>query len=132
MAAWDEEHPSQFNEQTHAKTAVNTRRCEDDDQFKELYGFAFKFAKETDQKCVPMDRLYMFRREKNYQGDPYCMFFFPRELAEERYSGAEVRVTRARTEVIIRATGSRREGTLCVRELTSPIYERGKLPREPR
>ncbi|KAJ3030245.1 DCN1-like protein 4 [Rhizophlyctis rosea] len=28
---------------------------DDDDQFKELYDFAFKFAKETDQKCVPID-----------------------------------------------------------------------------
>ncbi|CAJ0909944.1 7273_t:CDS:1, partial [Entrophospora sp. SA101] len=30
--------------------------------------------------------------------------FFTRELAEEGYSGVEVRVTPARTEIIIRAT----------------------------
>jgi len=53
--------------------------------------------------------------------------FFTRELAEEGYSGCEVRVTPARTEIIIRATQTQEvlgEKGRRIRELTSVIQKR--------
>ena len=52
---------------------------------------------------------------------------FTRELAEEGYSGVEVRVTPARTEIIIRATRTQNvlgEKGRRIRELTSVIQKR--------
>ncbi|KAL5640469.1 hypothetical protein ACGC1H_007649 [Rhizoctonia solani] len=57
--------------------------------------------------------------------------FFMRELAEEGYSGCEVRVTHARTEIIIRATRTQDvlgEKGRRIRELTSLIQKRFKFP----
>jgi len=57
--------------------------------------------------------------------------FFTRELAEEGYSGCEVRVTHARTEIIIRATHTREvlgEKGRRIRELTALIQKRFKFP----
>ncbi|CCO35698.1 40S ribosomal protein S3-1 [Rhizoctonia solani AG-1 IB] len=57
--------------------------------------------------------------------------FFTRELAEEGYSGCEVRVTHARTEIIIRATRTQDvlgEKGRRIRELTSLIQKRFKFP----
>merc|ERR1712087_153153 len=58
---------------------------------------------------------------------------FARELAEEGYSGVEVRVTPSRTEIIIRAT--RTKDVLGVkgrriRELTSVVQKRFKFPED--
>jgi len=53
--------------------------------------------------------------------------FFTRELAEEGYSGCEVRVTPARTEIIIRATQTQEvlgEKGRRIRELTALIQKR--------
>lgn len=53
--------------------------------------------------------------------------FFTRELAEEGYSGVEVRVTPARTEIIIRATRTQQvlgEKGRRIRELTSLVQKR--------
>ncbi|CAG8597848.1 5934_t:CDS:2 [Paraglomus occultum] len=57
--------------------------------------------------------------------------FFTRELAEEGYSGVEVRVTPARTEIIIRATHTQEvlgERGRRIRELTALIQKRFKFP----
>jgi small subunit ribosomal protein S3e len=57
--------------------------------------------------------------------------FFTRELAEEGYSGCEVRVTHARTEIIIRATHTQEvlgEKGRRIRELTSLVQKRFKFP----
>jgi len=57
--------------------------------------------------------------------------FFTRELAEEGYSGCDVRVTHARTEVIIRATHTQEvlgEKGRRVRELTALVQKRFKFP----
>ncbi|CAJ0629989.1 11288_t:CDS:2 [Entrophospora sp. SA101] len=57
--------------------------------------------------------------------------FFTRELAEEGYSGVEVRVTPARTEIIIRATHTQDvlgEKGRRIRELTALIQKRFKFP----
>ncbi|POW12333.1 hypothetical protein PSHT_06730 [Puccinia striiformis] len=57
--------------------------------------------------------------------------FFTRELAEEGYSGCEVRVTHARTEVIIRATHTQEvlgQKGRRIRELTSLVQKRFKFP----
>ncbi|CAG8580783.1 13705_t:CDS:2 [Acaulospora morrowiae] len=57
--------------------------------------------------------------------------FFTRELAEEGYSGVEVRVTPARTEIIIRATHTQEvlgEKGRRIRELTALIQKRFKFP----
>jgi len=57
--------------------------------------------------------------------------FFMRELAEEGYSGCEVRVTHARTEIIIRATHTQEvlgEKGRRIRELTSLVQKRFKFP----
>jgi len=57
--------------------------------------------------------------------------FFTRELAEEGYSGCDVRVTHARTEIIIRATHTREvlgEKGRRIRELTALIQKRFKFP----
>lgn len=57
--------------------------------------------------------------------------FFRRELAEEGYSGVEVRVTPSRTEIIIRATHTQAvlgEKGRRIRELTSLIQKRFKFP----
>ncbi|KAG9296198.1 hypothetical protein G9A89_014790 [Geosiphon pyriformis] len=57
--------------------------------------------------------------------------FFTRELAEEGYSGVEVRVTPARTELIIRATHTQEvlgERGRRIRELTALIQKRFKFP----
>ncbi|KAL5518908.1 RPS3 [Sanghuangporus vaninii] len=57
--------------------------------------------------------------------------FFTRELAEEGYSGCDVRVTHARTEIIIRATHTQEvlgEKGRRIRELTSLIQKRFKFP----
>lgn len=54
-----------------------------------------------------------------------------RELAEEGYSGVEVRVTPIRTEIIIRATRTMRvlgEKGQRIRELTSVVQKRFKFP----
>merc|ERR1712137_198963 len=57
--------------------------------------------------------------------------FFTRELAKECYSGCEVRVTHARTEVIIRATHTQEvlgpKGRR-IRELTSLVQKRFNFP----
>jgi hypothetical protein len=53
--------------------------------------------------------------------------FFERELSSEGYSGCEVRVTHARTEIIIRATHTQEvlgEKGRRIRELTSLIQKR--------
>jgi len=53
--------------------------------------------------------------------------FFTRELAEEGYSGCEVRVTPARTEIIVRATQTQEvlgEKGRRIRELTSLVQKR--------
>jgi len=57
--------------------------------------------------------------------------FFTRELAEEGYSGCEVRVTHARTEIIIRATHTQEvlgEKGRRIRELTSLVQKRFRFP----
>lgn len=56
--------------------------------------------------------------------------FFTRELAEEGYSGCEVRVTHARTEIIIRATHTQEvlgEKGRRIRELTALVQKRFKF-----
>ncbi|KAI9141943.1 ribosomal protein rps3 [Paraphysoderma sedebokerense] len=57
--------------------------------------------------------------------------FFTRELSEDGYSGVEVRVTPARTEIIIRATRTQTvlgEKGRRIRELTSVIQKRFNFP----
>ncbi|RUS32774.1 40S ribosomal protein S3-3-like protein [Jimgerdemannia flammicorona] len=57
--------------------------------------------------------------------------FFTRELSEEGYSGVEVRVTPARTEIIIRATHTQDvlgEKGRRIRELTALVQKRFKFP----
>lgn len=57
--------------------------------------------------------------------------FFTRELASEGYSGCEVRITHARTEIIIRATHTQEvlgEKGRRIRELTSLVQKRFKYP----
>ncbi|KAL3625306.1 hypothetical protein CASFOL_030760 [Castilleja foliolosa] len=56
---------------------------------------------------------------------------FTRELAEDGYSGVEVRVTPMRTEIIIRATRTQNvlgEKGRRIRELTSVVQKRFKFP----
>uniref|UniRef100_A0A0W0G3J4 40S ribosomal protein S3 n=1 Tax=Moniliophthora roreri TaxID=221103 RepID=A0A0W0G3J4_MONRR len=57
--------------------------------------------------------------------------FFTRELAEEGYSGCDVRVTHMRTEIIIRATHTQEvlgEKGRRIRELTALVQKRFKFP----
>ena len=57
--------------------------------------------------------------------------FFTRELASEGYSGCEVRVTHARTEIIIRATHTQEvlgEKGRRIRELTALVQKRFRFP----
>eukprot|EP00842_Homolaphlyctis_polyrhiza_P006234 jgi/Hompol1/6611/HPOL_000961-RA len=57
--------------------------------------------------------------------------FLQRELAEEGYAGVEVRVTPARTEIIIRATRTQNvlgEKGRRIRELTSIVQKRFNFP----
>ncbi|TIA72582.1 hypothetical protein E3P91_01928 [Wallemia ichthyophaga] len=57
--------------------------------------------------------------------------FFTRELSEEGFSGCEVRVTHARTEIIIRATHTQEvlgEKGRRIRELTALVQKRFKFP----
>ena len=57
--------------------------------------------------------------------------FFTRELAEEGYSGCDVRVTHARTEIIIRATHTQEvlgEKGRRIRELTALVQKRFTFP----
>jgi len=57
--------------------------------------------------------------------------FFTRELAEDGYSGVEVRVTPTRTEIIIRATHTQEvlgEKGRRIRELTALVQKRFKFP----
>ena len=57
--------------------------------------------------------------------------FFTRELAEDGYSGVEVRVTPARIEIILRATRTQNvlgEKGRRIRELTSAVQKRFRLP----
>ncbi|OZJ02448.1 40S ribosomal protein S3-1 [Bifiguratus adelaidae] len=57
--------------------------------------------------------------------------FFTRELSNEGYSGVEVRVTPARTEIIIRATHTQDvlgEKGRRIRELTTLVQKRFKFP----
>lgn len=57
--------------------------------------------------------------------------FLQRELAEEGYAGVEVRVTPARTEIIIRATRTQKvlgEKGRRIRELTSLVQKRFNFP----
>jgi small subunit ribosomal protein S3e len=57
--------------------------------------------------------------------------FFTRELAEEGYSGCEVRVTHARTDIVIRATHTQEvlgEKGRRIRELTALVQKRFKFP----
>ncbi|KDE04966.1 40S ribosomal protein [Microbotryum lychnidis-dioicae p1A1 Lamole] len=57
--------------------------------------------------------------------------FFTRSLSSEGYSGCEVRVTHARTEIIIRATHTQEvlgEKGRRIRELTSLVQKRFKFP----
>ncbi|KAI6682149.1 hypothetical protein NL676_036030 [Syzygium grande] len=51
-----------------------------------------------------------------------------RELAEDGYSGVEVRVTPMRTEIIIRATRTQNVLGRRIRELTSVVQKRFKFP----
>jgi len=56
--------------------------------------------------------------------------FFTRELSEQGYSGCEVRVTPARTEVIIRATHTQEvlgDKGRRIRELTALVQKRFKF-----
>ena len=56
-----------------------------------------------------------------------------RELAEDGYSGVEVRVTPMRTEIIIRATRTQNvlgEKGRRIRELTSLVQKRFKFPQD--
>ena len=57
--------------------------------------------------------------------------FFTRELAEDGYSGVEVRVTPTRTEIIILATRTQNvlgEKGRRIRELTSVVQKRFSFP----
>lgn len=57
--------------------------------------------------------------------------FFRRELAEEGYSGVEVRVTPSKTEIVVRATHTQEvlgEKGRRIRELTSLVQKRFKFP----
>ncbi|XP_071705100.1 small ribosomal subunit protein uS3y-like [Rutidosis leptorrhynchoides] len=57
--------------------------------------------------------------------------FLTRELAEDGYSGVEVRVTPVRTEIIVRATRTQNvlgEKGRRIRELTSLVQKRFKFP----
>jgi len=57
--------------------------------------------------------------------------FFTRELAEELYSGCEVRVTHARTEIIIRAAHTQEvlgDKGRRIRELKALVEKRFKIP----
>ncbi|EIE84594.1 40S ribosomal protein [Rhizopus delemar RA 99-880] len=57
--------------------------------------------------------------------------FLTRELAEAGYAGVEVRVTPARTEIIIRATHTQNvlgEKGRRIRELTTLVQKRFKFP----
>jgi len=57
--------------------------------------------------------------------------FFTRELSEEGYSGCDVHVTHARTEIIIRATHTQEvlgEKGRRIRELTALVQKRFKFP----
>ncbi|CAO1632765.1 unnamed protein product [Parajaminaea phylloscopi] len=57
--------------------------------------------------------------------------FFTRELSEEGYSGCEVRVTHARTEIIIRATHTQDvlgDKGRRIRELTALVQKRFRFP----
>jgi len=57
--------------------------------------------------------------------------FFSRTLSSEGYSGCEVRVTHARTEIIIRATHTQEvlgEKGRRIRELTSLVQKRFRFP----
>merc|ERR1739848_135642 len=59
------------------------------------------------------------------------MGFLQRTLAEDGFSGAEVRVTPIRTEIIIRATRTREvlgEKGRRIRELTSVVQKRFNFP----
>merc|ERR1712218_730874 len=60
--------------------------------------------------------------------------FLTRELAEDGYSGVEVRVTPTRTEIIIMATRTQNvlgEKGRRIRELTSVVQKRFNFPEEP-
>lgn len=57
--------------------------------------------------------------------------FFTRELAEEGYSGVEVRLTPLKTEIVVRATHTQSvlgENGRRIRELTSLVQKRFKFP----
>ena len=57
--------------------------------------------------------------------------FLQRELAEDGYSGVEIRPTPTRTEVIIRATRTKEvlgEKGARIRELTSLVQKRFRFP----
>lgn len=57
--------------------------------------------------------------------------FFTRELAEEGYSGVEVRATPFKTEIIVRATHTQNvlgENGRRIRELTSLVQKRFRIP----
>jgi small subunit ribosomal protein S3e len=74
----------------------------------DIYIFVFKFIREG-----------VFHAELNE--------FFTRELAEDGYSGLEIRVTPQRTEIIIMATKTQQvlgEKGRRIRELTSVIQKR--------
>ena len=83
--------------------------------------------RETDWHCSSKRRKFVadgvFYAELNE--------FFQRELAEEGYSGVEVRVTPTVTDIIIRATHTQEvlgEQGRRIRELTSLIQKRFKFP----
>lgn len=57
--------------------------------------------------------------------------FFTRELAEEGYSGVEVRTTATKTEIVIRATHTQSvlgENGRRIRELTNLVQKRFRMP----
>jgi small subunit ribosomal protein S3e len=57
--------------------------------------------------------------------------FFTRELAEEGYSGVEVRATPTKTEIVVRATHTQSvlgENGRRIRELTSLVQKRFRMP----
>ena len=81
--------------------------------------------------CDPVSRLYPSSRYTQFVADG--VFFAElnelllRELAEDGYSGVEVRVTPMRTEIIIRATRTQNvlgEKGRRIRELTSLVQKR--------
>ena len=94
---------------------LSTRRL------KRIWSIATKWKKKTNQTffCAKFVGRGVFKAELNN--------FFTKELAEDGYSGVEVRVTPTRTEIIILATKTQQvlgEKGRRIRELTSVVQKR--------